>query len=97
MAGLGGVQPYLAEAGVGELAGEVLGVVTGQAVGGVPTRSRPGQALGEHRAAASAPEGLAAYHARIRALAAGVPAAHREAVAAFLAAAAAAAAGEISR
>ena len=52
------------------------------------------------RAAASAPEGLAAYHARIRALAAGVPAAHRDAVAAFLAAAAAAAAaaaGEISR
>ena len=28
-------------------------------------------------AAASTPEGLAAYHARIRALAAGVPAAHR--------------------
>jgi len=52
------------------------------------------------RAAASAPAGLAAYHARTRALAAGVPAAHREAVAAFLAAAAAtaaAAAGEISR
>ena len=49
------------------------------------------------RAAASAPEGLAAYHAWIRALAAGVPAAQPEAVAAFLAAAAAAAAGEISR
>ncbi len=52
------------------------------------------------RAAASAPEGLAAYHARIRALAARVPPGQREAVAAFLAAAAAAAAaavGEISR
>ena len=43
-------------------------------------------------AAASAPEGLAAYHARVRALAAEVPAAQREAVAAFLAAAADAAA-----
>jgi hypothetical protein len=42
--------------------------------------------------AASAPEGLAAYHARIRALAAGVPAAQHEAVTAFLAAAADAAA-----
>ena len=49
------------------------------------------------RAAASAPEGLAAHHARIRALAAGVPPGQREAVAAFLAAAAATAAGEISR
>ena len=52
------------------------------------------------RAAASAPEGLAAYHARIRALAAGVLPGQCEAVAAFLAAAAAAAAagaGEISR
>jgi len=66
VAGLGGVQPYLAEAGVGQLGGEVLGLVAGQAVDGVPARSRPGQALGE-------------------------------AVAAFLAAAAAAAAGEISR
>jgi DNA-binding MarR family transcriptional regulator len=44
-------------------------------------------------AAASAPEGLAAYHARVRALAAGVPAGQRQAVAAFLAAAADAAAG----
>ena len=43
-------------------------------------------------AAASAPEGLAAYHDRVRALAAGVPAAQREAMAAFPAAAAAAAA-----
>jgi DNA-binding MarR family transcriptional regulator len=51
-------------------------------------------------AAVSAPEGLAAYHARIHALAAGVPAGQREAVAAFLAAAAdaaATAAAEISR
>jgi DNA-binding MarR family transcriptional regulator len=50
--------------------------------------------------AAEAPEGLAAYHARVRALAAGVPAAQREAVAAFLAAAAdaaAAAVAELSR
>ena len=50
-------------------------------------------------AAASAPEGLAAYHDRVRALAAGVPAAQREAMAAFLAAAAdaaAAAAAELS-
>ena len=43
-------------------------------------------------AVASAPEGLAVYHARVRALAAEVPAAQREAVAAFLAAAADAAA-----
>ena len=43
-------------------------------------------------AAARAPEGLAAYHARVRALAAEVPARQREAVAAFLAAAADAAA-----
>jgi DNA-binding MarR family transcriptional regulator len=52
------------------------------------------------RAAADAPEGLAAYHARVRALAAGVPAGQREAVAAFLAAAsdaAAAAVVELSR
>jgi DNA-binding MarR family transcriptional regulator len=52
------------------------------------------------RAAAEAPEGLAAYHARVRALAAGVPAGQREAVAAFLAAAAdaaAAAVAELSR
>jgi len=48
-------------------------------------------------AAASAPEGLPAYHARIRALAAGVPAAQREAVAAFLAAAADAAATAAGR
>src|SRR6516225_11115468 len=50
-------------------------------------------------AAASVPEGLAAYHARVRALAAEVPAAQREAVAAFLAVAAdaaAAAAAELS-
>ena len=72
-----------------------LGSAPGRGPGG-----RPGLAPGHPAAAASAPEGLAAYHARIRALAAGVPAAHREAVAAFLAAAAAAAAaaaGEISR
>jgi DNA-binding MarR family transcriptional regulator len=51
-------------------------------------------------AAASVPTGLATYHAQVRALAAGVPAEHREAAAAFLAAAAtaaAAAAGELSR
>ena len=51
-------------------------------------------------AAASAPEDLAAYHSRVRALAAGVPAGQREAVAAFLAAAsdaAAAAVTELSR
>ena len=51
-------------------------------------------------AAASAPEGLAAYHSRVRALAAGVPAGQREAVAAFLAAAAdaaTAAVAELSR
>ena len=51
-------------------------------------------------AAASAPEGLAAYRSRVRALAAGVPAGQREAVAAFLAAAsdaAAAAVTELSR
>jgi DNA-binding MarR family transcriptional regulator len=51
-------------------------------------------------AAASAPEGLDAYHARVRALAAQVPPEQREAVAAFLAAAAAAAeaaADELSR
>ena len=51
-------------------------------------------------AAASAPEDLAAYHSRVRALAAGVPAGQREAVAAFLAAvadAAAAAVSEMSR
>ena len=51
-------------------------------------------------AAAGAPEGLAAYHSRVRALAAGVPAGQREAVAAFLAAAsdaAAAAVTELSR
>jgi len=47
-------------------------------------------------AAASAPEGLAAYHSRIRALAADVPAGHREAVAAFLAAAADAAAAAVT-
>ena len=51
-------------------------------------------------AAARAPEGLTAYHSRVRALAAGVPAGQREAVAAFLAAAAdaaAAASAELSR
>jgi DNA-binding MarR family transcriptional regulator len=47
-------------------------------------------------AAASAPEGLAAYHSRIRALAADVPAGQREAVAAFLAAAADAAAAAVT-
>ncbi len=52
------------------------------------------------RAAAEAPEGLTAYHARIRALATGVPTGQREAVAAFLSAAAdaaAAAVAELSR
>ena len=44
------------------------------------------------QAAERAPAGLAAYHARIKAIAAGVPAAHREAVASFLQAAAEAAA-----
>jgi len=50
-------------------------------------------------AAASAPEGLAAYHSQVQALAAAVPAGQRQAVAAFLASAAAAAAAvtEISR
>jgi DNA-binding MarR family transcriptional regulator len=51
-------------------------------------------------AAASTPEGLAAYHSRIQALADDVPAGQREAVAAFLAAAtdaAAAAVAELSR
>ena len=51
-------------------------------------------------AAASAPEGLTDYHSRVRALAAEVPAGQREAVAAFLAAvadAAAAAVSEMSR
>jgi len=51
-------------------------------------------------AAANVPPGLAAYHAQVRALAAGVPAEQREAVAAFLAAAATAAgvaADELSR
>jgi DNA-binding MarR family transcriptional regulator len=47
-------------------------------------------------AAASAPEGLAAYHARIQALAAGVPAGQRAAVTAFLAAAADAAAAAVT-
>jgi hypothetical protein len=42
--------------------------------------------------ATPAPDGLAAYHAGIRALAERVPAAERQAIAAFLAAAAAAAA-----
>ena len=52
------------------------------------------------QAAASEPDGLAVYHAQVRALAAEVPAEQREAVARFLAAAAAAAAiaaGELSR
>lgn len=40
------------------------------------------------QAAASAPEGLATYHSRVRALAAQVPAGQRAAMAAFLAAAA---------
>ncbi len=44
------------------------------------------------QAADRAPAGLAAYHARIKAIAAGVPAAHQEAVASFLQAAAEAAA-----
>src|SRR5271165_1125830 len=44
------------------------------------------------QAAERAPAGLAAYHARIKAIAAGVPAAHQEAVASFLQAAAEAAA-----
>jgi DNA-binding MarR family transcriptional regulator len=44
------------------------------------------------RAAERAPAGLAAYHARIKAIAAGVPAAHQVAVASFLQAAAEAAA-----
>jgi DNA-binding MarR family transcriptional regulator len=51
-------------------------------------------------AAASAPEGLAAYHSAIRALAGSVPAGQRESIAAFLAAAAdaaAAAAAELAR
>jgi DNA-binding MarR family transcriptional regulator len=48
------------------------------------------------QAAASAPEGLAAYHSRVRALAARVPAGHRAAVAAFLAAAADAAAAAVT-
>ncbi len=51
-------------------------------------------------AAASEPEGLAAYHSGVRALANGVPAGHRQAIAAFLAAAAdaaAAAAAELTR
>jgi len=47
-------------------------------------------------AAASAPEGLAVYHSRIQALAAQVPAQHREAVATFLAAAADAAAAAVT-
>ena len=47
-------------------------------------------------AATSAPEGLDAYHARVRALAAEVPARQREAVAAFLAAAADAAAQAVT-
>lgn len=48
------------------------------------------------QAAASAPEGLAAYHSRVRALAADVPAGQRAAVAAFLAAAADAAAAAVT-
>ncbi len=44
------------------------------------------------QAAERAPAGLAAYHAPIKAIAAGVPAAHQEAVASFLQAAAEAAA-----
>ena len=47
-------------------------------------------------AAASAPDGLAAYHSRVRALAAQVPAGQRQAVAAFLAAAADAAATAVT-
>jgi DNA-binding MarR family transcriptional regulator len=51
-------------------------------------------------AVASAPDGLAAYHAAIRALAGSVPAGQRESIAAFLAAAAdaaAAATAELAR
>src|SRR5208282_673391 len=48
------------------------------------------------QAAATAPEGLAAYHSRVRALAAEVPAGQRAAVAAFLAAAADAAAAAVT-
>jgi hypothetical protein len=48
------------------------------------------------QAAASAPEGLATYHSRVRALAAEVPAGQRAAVAAFLAAAADAAATAVT-
>jgi len=51
-------------------------------------------------AAATEPEGLAAYHSGVRALANGVPAGQRQAIAAFLAAAAdaaAAAAAELIR
>ena len=49
------------------------------------------------RAAAAAPEGLTAYHSRVRALAAEVPAGQREAVAAFLGAAADAAAAAVTQ
>lgn len=48
------------------------------------------------QAAASAPQGLTAYHSRVRALAAGVPAGQRAAVTAFLAAAADAAAAAVT-
>jgi len=47
-------------------------------------------------AAASTPEGLAAYHSQVQALAAEVPAEQRRAVAAFLASAAAAAAAAVT-
>jgi DNA-binding MarR family transcriptional regulator len=47
-------------------------------------------------ATASAPEGLAAYHSAIRALASSVPAGQRESIAAFLGAAADAAAAAVA-
>ena len=61
-----------------------------------PSDRRYGRSSCHRDAAASAPEGLAAYHSRSGALAAQVPAGQREAVAAFLAAAADAAAAAVT-
>jgi hypothetical protein len=54
-AGLGGIQAYLAEARSGQLAGQILGLVAGETVGGVPARCGLGHALGEHQAAGPQP------------------------------------------
>jgi hypothetical protein len=61
VAGLSGLELDMAEARGGQLVGQVLGLVAGKAMGGVPARSRFGGPLGQRLLAAwgKHPPGLA--------------------------------------